>query len=379
MNDIETAELRPAATVSGDAPLQLAIVIPTLNEAANIQPLLERMGKALAGIRWEAVFVDDDSVDGTADLIRHIGIHDQRVRVVQRIGRRGLSSAVVEGMLATAAPVLAVMDADLQHDETLLPRLFSAIAGDGCDLAVGSRYAEGGSLDGLDARREQISRLGTWLAALVMKTPLSDPMSGFFAIRREVFVDALPRLSNIGFKILVDLVASSARPLAVREIPYRFGPRFAGESKLDNRVAQEFLILFLEKLFRGHMPVRFLLFSFVGSLGLLVHLGVLGLLVGIAGQPFRMGQTLAVFIAMTFNYALNNALTYRDIRLKGTAFFRGLITFYAICLIGAVGNIGVGELIYNIDQRWVLGGLAGAAVGVVWNYAVSSVFTWRRK
>ncbi len=359
-------------------PLQLAVIIPTLNEADNIRLLLERMEEALDGITWEAIFVDDNSADGTADLIREIGLSNSRVRVLQRIGRRGLSSAVVEGMLATAAPVLAVIDADLQHDEALLPQFFRAVAADGHDLAVGTRYAEGGSTGDWATSRERMSRFANWLSARAMKTKLSDPMSGFFAIRRDVLADAQPRLSNIGFKILMDLVASASRPLDVKEIPYGFRSRTAGESKLDNRIVQEFIILLLEKMFGRYLPVRFLLFSFVGSLGLIVHLTVLGMLVGLAGQDFRVGQTAAVMIAMTFNYMLNNSFTYRDMRLRGLAFVKGLLSFYAVCLIGAIGNIGVGVMIYGLDHRWWLGGLAGAVVGVVWNYAVSSVFTWRR-
>lgn len=367
-----------AAVPSADG-LQIAIIIPTLNESGNVRPLLDRIENALQGIRWEAVFVDDNSSDGTADLLREIGRTDHRIRVLQRIGRRGLSSAVVEGMLATSAPVFAVIDADLQHDETVLPKLYHAVADEGHDLAVGTRYTEGGSIGDWDASREKISRFATWLSGLVMKARLSDPMSGFFAIRRQVLVDALPNLSNVGFKILLDLVASVEAPLKVKEIPYTFKNRLSGESKLDSRVAQEFIILFLEKLFGNYVPVRFLLFAFVGSLGLLVHLAVLGVMVDLGDQSFRAGQTLAVLTAMTFNFALNNSLTYRDMRLKGAAFVKGLITFYAVCLVGAIGNIGVGEMIYDIDRRWWLGGIAGAAVGVVWNYAVSSVFTWRRK
>lgn len=373
----EQADLKAASAPAG--PLELAIIIPTLNESQNVRPLLDRIEAALTGVVWEAIFVDDNSSDGTSDLVREIGRVDRRVRVLQRVGRRGLSSAVIEGMLATPAPVLAVIDADLQHDESILPQLFHAIARDGHDVAVGTRYTEGGSTGDWDRSRERISRIATRLSELVMKTRVSDPMSGFFAIRRDVLMDALPRLSNVGFKILLDLLASSSAPLKVKEVPYTFRNRLAGESKLDNRVAQEFLILLLEKLFGRFIPVRFLLFAFVGSLGLLVHLGVLGIMVSLAGSNFRDGQALAVFTAMTFNFILNNSLTYRDQRLRGTAFFKGLLTFYAVCLIGAIGNIGVGEMIYDLDQRWWLGGLAGAVVGVVWNYAVSSVFTWRRK
>jgi dolichol-phosphate mannosyltransferase len=360
-------------------PLELAVILPTLNEAANVRPTIARLHATLAGIEWEAVFVDDNSADGTADLLREIGREDRRIRVVQRVGRRGLASAVVEGMLATAAPVLAVMDADLQHDETVLPKMYAAVANDGFELVVGTRYVEGGSTGEWEQSRERISRFATRLASLVMKTPVSDPMSGLFAIRREVLMDALPRLSNVGFKILLDILASVSRPLKVEEVPYTFRNRVAGESKLDSRVLQEYLVLLLEKLFGRFLPVRFLMFATVGAFGLLVHLAVLGLALTLLDDDFRTAQAIAVLAAMTFNYAVNNSLTYRDMRLKGFAFVRGLFTFYFVCLVGAIGNIGVGELVYSLDYQWWLAGIAGAIVGVVWNYAASSVFTWRRK
>jgi dolichol-phosphate mannosyltransferase len=204
-------------------------------------------------------------------------------------------------------------------------------------------------------------------------------MSGLFAIRREVLVDALPRLSNVGFKILLDVLASVTRPLKVAEIPYHFQDRVAGESKLDNRVVQEYLILLLEKLLGHFIPIRFLMFAFVGALGVAVHLTTLGLMLNVAQFDFRFSQGFAVLTAMTFNYVLNNSITYRDLQLKGAAFFKGLITFYAVCVVGAIGNIGVGEMVYDMNYTWWVAGVAGAVIGVVWNYAASSIFTWRRK
>jgi len=375
-HDAQTTGTSDAAL---DRRLDLSIIIPTLNEVENIRPLLDRLTDALQGIVWEAIFVDDNSRDGTSDLIREIGITNPRIRVVQRVGRRGLSSAVVEGMLAASAPILAVIDADMQHDERALPEMFRRVSEQGYDLAIGTRYAEGGSVGDWSESRERISRFATRLSALVLKADVKDPMSGFFVISRPVLVDALPRLSNIGFKVLMDLIASSSRPLKIAEVPYVFRNRLAGESKLDARVAQEFVVLLLEKMFGRFVPVRFLLFAFVGGLGVFVHLSVLWLSLRGVHLEFRYSQALAVFTAMTFNFFLNNNLTYRDMRLKGTALIRGLLSFYAVCLIGAVGNIGVGEIIYNMDYRWWLAGLAGAVVGVVWNYAVSAVFTWNKK
>lgn len=363
-------------------PLALAVIVPTLNEAGNVAALVAGLDRALAGIEWEAIFVDDNSRDGTAALVRAIGRTDRRVRVIQRIGRRGLSSAVVEGALATAAPVVAVIDGDMQHDEAMLPALHAAVSGTdggpGCDLAVGSRYADGGAADGFSETRSLLSRLATRLARSSLGIDVADPMSGFFAARHDVILAITPRLSNVGFKILMDLLASSPRPLAVREISYRFRERTAGNSKLDGRVVQEFFILLLEKLFGRYFPARFLMFALVGSLGLCVNLGTIGFAM-LLGSTFVVAQTLGVFVSMTFNYVLNNAITYRDIRLKGGAFVRGLLSYYGVCLIGALGNIGVGTFVYGVDQDWAVAGIAGALVAVVWNYAASSLVTWRSR
>ena len=361
------------------APLDLAVVIPTLNEVDNVRPLLALLDRTLDGIAWEAMFVDDDSRDGTADLLREIGRTDARVRVVQRIGRRGLSSAVVEGMLATAAPVLAVIDADLQHDETILPALFAAVAREGADLAVGSRYVAGGGMGEWAADRVAKSKLATRLAGLVLKTPLSDPMSGFFVISRAAFMAALPHLSTIGFKILTDLVASSPGPLNVREVGYTFRTRQHGESKLDSAVAWEYLMLLLDKMVGHIIPVRFLLFAIVGGVGLLVHLSVLGTLNKALGVAFDQANFVAVVTAMTFNFLVNNVLTYRDRRLKGWRLARGLLSFYAVCSVGALGNVGIAHYVNAQHYMWWVAGVAGAVVGAVWNYAASSVLTWRKK
>jgi len=274
-----------------EAPLELAVVIPTFNEAANVEKLLGLLNEALAGIVWEAIFVDDNSADGTAELIRAIGRTNIRVRVLQRLGRRGLSSAVIEGMLATSAPVLAVIDADLQHDETLLPRLYAAVQG-GADLAVGSRYAEAGGVGEWDARRRSVSRGATWLARNVLRTSLSDPMSGFFAVSRDALEAALPRLSGDGFKILLDIVASAPRPLKVVELPYTFRTRQAGSSKLGSRVAAEYVKLLADKAIGHIVPIRLVMFLMVGGIGVGVHLGILGAmlasgLVAFAAAPSR--------------------------------------------------------------------------------------------
>lgn len=365
-------------SVARDTPLELSVVVPTLNEAGNVRPLLDKLAVALAGIEWEAIFVDDGSTDGTPELLTQIAQSDRRVRMIRRIGRRGLSSAVVEGALASTTPVIAVIDADLQHDERILPDLYRAIA-HGSELAIGTRYTQGGSTGDWDEKRIKISRFATALAAPVMKTPLSDPMSGFFAVRRDVLLEAAPRLSSVGYKILLDLVASAPRRLNVTEVPYTFGVRQHGESKLDDMVALEYLELLLDKMVGRYVPVKLIQFGAVGMLGVGVHLSLLFLAFDAAGLAFTTAQALAVLGAMTFNFALNNRFTYRDRQLKGWAWAKGLVSFYAVCALGAVANVGIGSLVYETWHGVALAGIAGAVVGSVWNYVASGWLTWRKR
>lgn len=359
------------------AGIELTVVVPSFNEAANVEPLLERLEAALSGVEWEVVWVDDDSPDGTAARVREIASLNRRVRCVQRIGRRGLSTAVIEGILTSSAPCFAVIDADLQHDERLLPDMFAELQTGKYDVVIASRYIAGGGIGDWTKGRAAASRFATRLSRLVTSAELSDPMSGFFMLTRPAFESAVRRLSGQGFKILLDLFASAPTTYRFKELPYTFRERLHGESKLDSMVIWEYLMLLLDKLSGGLIPVRFLLFALVGSLGVLVHLAALRL--GLIALPFPVAQGIAAGVAMTSNFALNNALTYRDRRLRGFKFIRGLLSFYAICSIGAIAGVGVASAAFAHDYSWWVSGLAGAAVGVVWNYAVSAIFTWGRK
>lgn len=366
-------------TIAREAPLELSVIIPTLNEAGNVEPLLEKLGIALAGVEWEAIFVDDGSTDGTPELLTRIAQSDRRVRMIRRIGRRGLSSAVVEGALASTTPIVAVIDADLQHDERILPDLYRAIADGSHELAIGTRYCQGGSTGEWAENRLKISRFATALASPIMKTRLSDPMSGFFAVRRDVLLEAAPRLSNVGYKILLDLVASLPRPLKVAEVGYTFGIRQHGASKLDEMVALEYFELLLDKTVGRFVPVKLVQFGAVGMLGVGVHLLLLDLALSALGLTFAWSQAAAVVGAMTFNFALNNRFTYRDQQLKGLAWFGGLLSFYLVCSLGAVANVGIGSLVYDQFHGWWIAGIAGAIVGSVWNYVASGWLTWTKR
>lgn len=365
-----------AAAAASTAP-ELSIVVPTLNENGNVPRLVLALERALDGIRWEVIFVDDDSADGTIATARRLARRDPRVRVLHRIGRRGLAGACIEGMLASSAPAIAVMDADLQHDETCLAQMFERF-GAGADLVVGTRRTEDGMVaSGLSGLRKWGSRLATDLARRVTGVRLSDPMSGFFLIRQEVFEAIAPGLSTQGFKLLLDIVASQPRPLRIEEVLYSFRPRQHGHSKLDGMVVFEYAGLLLAKASGDLLSARFLLFMLVGVSGLLAHLLALKSTLGLAQIGFDLAQTGAAYVAMTWNFFLNNLLTYRDRRLKGLGVLKGLLSFYAVCSVGAVANVGVASWIYGEHPTWWLAGTAGALMGGVFNYVASSTFTWR--
>lgn len=360
--------------------LQIAIILPTLDERDNLAPLVERLDVALGATCWEAIFVDDNSADGTADEARRLAQADRRVRVIQRIGRRGLASAAIEGMCATAAPYVAVMDADHQHDPALLPAMLRAVQGGDCDVAVASRFVAGGSADGLSsARREAVSNLANRLARRLTGVDLSDPMSGFFLMETARVRALAPRLSGIGFKVLLDILAASRPPLAVREFALQLAQRRTGASKLDRAVAFEFLVGLYERGFGRVIPVRFALFGTVGGAGVVVHFAVVALLFQLLGSGFAFAQIAATMTAMSFNFWLNNFLTYRDRQLRGVgAIVKGWLGFCATCTVGAFANVAAATYLQANGVHWALAVLAGIALGSVWNYALSSKFVWGR-
>src|SRR5882724_1822133 len=358
---------------------QLSVVVPTFNERDNVTVLYRRLDATLKGIAWEVVFVDDNSPDGTWEVVRGLARQDSRVRCIRRIGRRGLSGACIEGILASSAPYAAVIDADLQHDETQLPRMLALLQSGEADLVVGSRYIAGGSAESFNKQRAGISALATEVAKRVLRVKIADPMSGFFMVRSDRFEQLAPQLSTQGFKILLDIVATARGELRIKEIPYTFGARLHGESKLDSTVALDFLGLVLAKLTSDVVSLRFLLFAMVGSTGLLVHLAALFVALEVFGLPFPEAQACGALVAMTSNFILNNFLTYRDQRLQGFAILRGLLLFYLVCSVGLFANVGVAFSVYDQEPIWWLAGAAGALMGVVWNYAMSGLFVWRKR
>ena len=372
----KVSEAGAADMVARPAP-ELTVVIPTFKERHNIAQIVDRLLPVLAGREWEVIFVDDDSPDGTAAVAREIGEHDNRVRCIRRIGRRGLAGACIEGMLTSQARYVAVMDADLQHDETLLARMLDRLHKGDVDLVVATRYLNDKASSGFTAGRSLISRWSNVVAQKLLGVSLSDPMSGFFMVRRQAFEDIAPKLSTQGFKILLDIAMSTRGALRVAELPYEFRNRQHGESKLDAKAALDFVALIIGKLSHDALSYRFVLFCLVGLTGVAIHMSALELSVKTGGLGFVVAQTVATSAAISWNYILNNAITYRDRRLTGWRFWAGLVGFQLICGIGAVSNIGVASLLYGADGRWWLAGVLGALIGTAWNYMVSAVFIWR--
>lgn len=353
---------------------ELTVVVPAFRERENIPRLLDALEKALHGLDWETIVVVDDAFDGSEEVVRERAQRDPRVRCLHRIGRRGLASACIEGMLASSAPYVAVMDADLQHDETLTPRLLEAAKAEQADVVVASRYMEGGSTGELAGDRVRISQLASALSRVLAKG-LTDPMSGFFLVRRAFLERVVRRLYGRGFKILLDLIAAARGEVKIVERPYVMRSRQHGESKLGARVIAEFFMLIAYHLTGRLLPARFFLFAAVGVTGLGVHLAVLTALFN-AGAGFLAAQALATLVAMTSNFFLNNAFTYADQALRGRRLWRGLFSFYAACGIGSFINIAIAEWLYLYALPYWVAGLAGALIASLWNFFTTASFTW---
>lgn len=357
------------------APL-LAIVLPTYNERDNVPFIIGQLRETLGNFAWEAVFVDDDSPDGTAGLIRDYAAADARIRLIYRLGRRGLASASLEGMLATTAEYIVVMDSDLQHDETAIPAMLHMARSRELDLVVATRNSSDGSMGDFSNRRVRLSQLGRKISRAVCRCEVSDPMSGFFLIRRDYFLRTAHSLQGRGFKTLVDILASGPRPVRIGEVGYVFRSRIHGDSKLDAHILVDYLFWVVSKFLRRTIPTRFAIFGMVGAVGVAVHLISLFFLFHRAHFVFANAQLASTYIAMTGNFILNNVITYRDRKLKGARFLRGLVAFWIACSLGALANVSVARSLLLWNVPWIFAGLGGIVISSVWNYILNDLFTW---
>lgn len=374
----ETLQPRQTAIGAGNPPSRpaLSLVICTLDEAESIGPVLRELGEALQGIAYEAIVVDDSADERTATVVLAHARIDPRVRLLRRQGARGLASAAIAGWEVARGEALAIMDGDGQHDPSLLPLMLDRLLDSGADLIVASRYAADGP-SGLTGRRQLMSRAGTLVTHLMLGVRSTDPLSGLFVMKRSWFERARPRLSGVGFKILVDMMASGRRRPKLTEVSTALRPRHDGVSKLDFRVIVELAGLLVEKRTGGLVPARFCLFALIGSTGVAVHVSALAAAKASLGLPFWAAQAAATFIAMNSNFFLNNSLTFRDRRLHGRALLPGLLAFYLSCTGGALISEGVGSALNGAGLPWLLAGTTGAFAAALWNYTAAKGAVWR--
>ena len=360
------------------APRTFAIVVPTYNERNNVRHVVESVRAALGDEAWELLFVDDDSPDGTWQEVQRWAAEDARVRRLRRVGRRGLASACIEGAMASAAPYVAIMDADGQHDAALLPAMLARARASDCDVVVAAREQDAGREAFRSPLRRWLTRAGNAIGRMLAREATSDPLSGFFVARRAVFEQRVGELYGHGFKLLLDLL-SAGQPLRVESIATSLRPRREGASKLSFTVALDYALLVAYRL-TGHLvSPRFVMYCVVGLLGVGVHLAVLQLVFSLGGGHFLPAQAAATLTAMTTNYFLNNVLTFRDRILRGAALWAGLVHFYVACSLGAVVGIAVGDLLFSLALPVWAAGAGGALASAVWNFTLNNAFTWRER
>lgn len=356
----------------------LSVIVPTYCEAENVPRLFAKLTQSLKDYPWDMIIVDDNSPDETYNVAFTLARTHPNVRCLRRIHRSGLAGAVIEGWLSTSADFVAVIDGDLQHDESLLPIMYTALLNGEADLAIGTRIADPTQAQGLSPLRQRLSNLGKWVFARIAGIHIEDPMSGFFMIKRSIIAQSVENLSPDGFKILVDLLLTTGFRLKIAEIPYVFRPREVGKSKLSPLVGIDFLGLVAHHASKGLLPTRFVLFALIGGVGLGVHLSLLTWLIN-SGYDFTTSQTYATLAAMISNFILNNEITYRATQYRGLSQITGFLLFATLCSVGAIANVNLAHVLYNWRHGWELAGLAGACIGVVWNYAASTTFVWRKR
>ena len=366
----------------------VSLIIPTYNEHDNVTALVQRLGKALTNYNYEIIFIDDNSTDGTAELAESIK-DKYPLKVVVRKDKRGLASAVVDGLSYTNGDTIAVMDADLQHPPAVVPELLKAME-KGADIAIGSRYVTGGGCQGWSFTRRLISRGAIFLAHLLLPATrkVSDPMSGFFMFKKDVVANA--RLNPSGFKILLEILMMG-KFQNVSEVPFTFVIRERGESKLNARQQVDYLKHIFSLMHRTGELVRFIKFCLVGGSGIGVNYGLYWILTRFAGfTPLddaatggiisgNLAMAISIETSIITNFLLNNYFTFADRNIGGIkAFISRLLNFNLICLIGGLIQIGVANLLAITFGIYDLIAIPIAIiVATMWNYLLNNWWTWR--
>ena len=358
----------------------ISIVIPTFNEIRNISEIINQLLILDFSSDLEIIIVDDNSSDGTADKVRQLVHNDKRIRLINRVGRSGLSSAIKEGCLCASGELVVVMDADGQHDPSYIRKALKFIESSKVDIVVGSRFTTGSRIRGLSKSRERGSSLANSLARLSLYgyySYLSDYMSGFLVFNRKVCIEFIEKIDVNGFKFFYELLAVSKGKLKVDEIPILFKERLYGSSKLDLPVVWDFLISLIHSFIRRIIPRRAVSFALVGSIGVFVQLFTIYFLMGVLNLAFEQVLPVGVIVAASSNFIINNLLTFRINRLVGKSFFFGLFKFLLVSSLPIIANIGVTNLFYSqLSVNTFISQIGGILVVFIWNYAASSKVVW---
>ncbi len=355
----------------------MSVIVPTYNEVENIETLLVSLSDALTDLDYEIIVVDDDSPDGTWQRVEELRGRLPRVGLIRRTAERGLSSAVVTGMAAATGDVLAVIDADGQHDETLLPTLVEQISRRGADVAVGSREAPGGSYGDWSTHRRLTSWVGAEVARRIVGVGLTDPMSGFFAVSRNRYLDVESEVNPRGFKILLEFVARGPEPV-VAEVGYGFRQRTAGTTKLGPRVVLEFMLAMIDLLVGRVVSSTLTAYMMVGASGVAVRLAALATLdvLGVGRASFA-----ALQVSIVWNYWANNEFTFKPFARRRLRLVTGFVLFQIISLQGwavaaSWSHWFDAQINHTGPPTW-LGLMTGMAIATVFNFHLNQSLTWR--
>lgn len=362
-----------------DPSCKLSIVLPTFNECDNISPIAHELLDLASAYDLEIIFVDDDSQDGTAERVRDLARSHQQVRLIRRVGRAGLSSAIKEGILDATGDLVAVMDCDGQHQPSTVLKALHCLQETGSDLVIGSRFHPDAEISGLSSARQRNSTWANVVARFSLPSygHLSDYMSGFFVCRLQAVLPYVRQIDVNGFKFLYELLAISRGRLRVAEVPLQFQPRISGESKLDLAIVWDLGISIIHTLLLRSVPRRAISFALVGATGIATHLLIYTFTRLSFDFSFELAQACAVIGAASTNFLINNVLTFRFQQLRGLGLWIGLLRFLLVTSMGMVANVGVSSALYHqAAQRPIFALFAGIAVDFVWKYAASSKFVW---
>jgi dolichol-phosphate mannosyltransferase len=376
----------------------LSVVTPTFDEAENLPELVERLHAALGDLPHEIIVADDNSPDRTWEVAEKLAAHDPSIRVLRRFHDHGLSAAVLDGMAAARGEYLAVIDADLQHDEAILPSMVDLLRNGRAEVVVGSRESDGGGYGEWSTRRRVVSWVATAIAKSLLRVPTGDPMSGYFVITREAYEATASEINPKGFKILLEFIGRN-RQLRVAEVGYTFSNRRHGETKLNRSVIRSYLLAVAELRLGRQVDPVFLLYVMVGVLGLGVNsllftlfeaLGFPRVDTGLneALDPVYSSFVLSVAVTTLMMFVINNEFTFWEQRYRGLKLLPAFVVYAGMTFVGTLVHVAVFSWLQEVgflfsvigdDAARVVHNLLGAVVALVVNWYLNTTYLWRRR